>query len=390
MAGGSPSGADVQRPESGSDGTAAAESRGGWGTRMILLSIIAIAALVVASVMVQQKSLLRSSTASPRVFVQPGAASRIQLNEPSTPTRTTRAVSPPSTSNPANLKMKRCVYTKWGHKQGRSKQRFPAPICESWAKEGTDGDLFFPANRATAKAKFAELNAILHAHIGAPECLPKLKEATLRNFRQVDKGGDTLYPAMWGDELEVVIKTLANLAPRSYMEWGAGGSSRWLTSTVKEKVFSVDNYPPWCERVVRDPFVKCLVDRGIFKFKCEAPKGSQGTWGKTQNNAEGQRSAVAYVDSIDSFGLERFDFVFVDGRFRLACALKALNYVDDLSVVVIHDFWGRFHKYGKALEYYDVIGRSRSAVIMQKKRPSELPSDWRTIYKKYANVENQG
>mmetsp|Transcript_12479 Transcript_12479/g.30721 ORF Transcript_12479/g.30721 Transcript_12479/m.30721 type:complete len:98 (-) Transcript_12479:554-847(-) len=58
-----------------------------------------------------------------------------------------------------------------------------------------------------------------------------------------------VYPAMWGDELEMIFKTMANMKPKSYFEWGAGGSTRWFSAFASELVVSVDNFEPWCQKV---------------------------------------------------------------------------------------------------------------------------------------------
>ena len=57
-----------------------------------------------------------------------------------------------------------------------------------------------------------------------------------------------------------------------------------------------------------------------------------------------------YVNAVDTFGVPVFDAVLVDGRFRVACALKALQYTDSGSVVFIHDYFQREAMYGAVME----------------------------------------
>lgn len=65
-----------------------------------------------------------------------------------------------------------------------------------------------------------------------------------------------------------------------------------------------------------------------------------------------------YPDAISSLGQHRFDVVFVDGRFRVACALRALWFVDTTSVVLVHDWVERQGMYGPpVLQFYDQVGR---------------------------------
>ena len=78
-----------------------------------------------------------------------------------------------------------------------------------------------------------------------------------------------------------------------------------------------------------------------------------------------QEAAVAF----------KFDAALVDGRFRTAAALKLLPLLHRRSVLIIHDFWPRASKYFEDLSpYYDVIGRTRSVVVLKLK--PQLPRDW--------------
>ena len=67
------------------------------------------------------------------------------------------------------------------------------------------------------------------------------------------------------------------------------------------------------------------------------------------------------------------DVAFVDGRFRVACALRALRHVaPGVGVVVVHD-WTERPAYGDALKpFYDVVEvADRLAVLTPK-----LAVDW--------------
>jgi hypothetical protein len=58
------------------------------------------------------------------------------------------------------------------------------------------------------------------------------------------------------------------------------------------------------------------------------------------------------------------DFVLVDGRFRVACALTALLKARPDALVALHDFWTRLQIYGEILPFFDVIGRAGSLAIL--------------------------
>jgi hypothetical protein len=58
------------------------------------------------------------------------------------------------------------------------------------------------------------------------------------------------------------------------------------------------------------------------------------------------------------------DFVLIDGRFRVACALMALRMARPDALVAFHDFWTRLRAYGEILPFFDVIGRAGSLAIL--------------------------
>ena len=57
---------------------------------------------------------------------------------------------------------------------------------------------------------------------------------------------------------------------------------------------------------------------------------------------------------MDNLGVDHFDIVFIDGRARTDCAYKVLNYIDEDSIVFIHDFWPR-PEYHKVFDYYTEV-----------------------------------
>ena len=61
------------------------------------------------------------------------------------------------------------------------------------------------------------------------------------------------------------------------------------------------------------------------------------------------------------------DVVLVDGRFRVAVALKALWHIDAGSVVLIHDWPPRVGAYGRVLVYYDIVDEVDELVVLARK-----------------------
>eukprot|EP01031_Cornospumella_fuschlensis_P030526 gene30526-36892_t len=71
-----------------------------------------------------------------------------------------------------------------------------------------------------------------------------------------------------------------------------------------------------------------------------------------------------YSESIKNLGFKT-DFVLVDGRFRVASALKSLFFTNPKkSFVAIHDFFDR-RAYHSVLNYADIVDCQDSLVILR-------------------------
>ena len=50
---------------------------------------------------------------------------------------------------------------------------------------------------------------------------------------------------------------------------------------------------------------------------------------------------AAFATTGNQAEAEKIAAALVDGRFRVACALRLLEFIGDDSIVIIHDFWFR-------------------------------------------------
>ena len=81
-----------------------------------------------------------------------------------------------------------------------------------------------------------------------------------------------------------------------------------------------------------------------------------------RENSEGRYYQYReYVNEIECLNKSTWDFVLVDGRARVSCAIKLLSFLHVRSVVVIHDFERVMYlgddDYSQILQYYDVLDR---------------------------------
>ena len=90
-------------------------------------------------------------------------------------------------------------------------------------------------------------------------------------------------------------------------------------------------------------------------------------WGHPGPNATDEQKR-AYSDPIPA----AVDFVLIDGRFRVACALKLHGTISNSTFVAFDDFLNRPH-YHIVLAYYDIIEKGKTMVIL-KRNPNTFPS----------------
>eukprot|EP01083_Nonionella_stella_P084645 234367_1 len=147
-----------------------------------------------------------------------------------------------------------------------------------------------------------------------------------------------------------------------YLEWGMGGSTENV-APLFPSAYSVENDPSYCEKMKKRPLQQRLAKQTGHHFICRNG-GPVGQWAIPKNKRT--YDSRSYVEVMDGLDVSRFDMVLIDGRFRVACALRALKYVDEKSFVVIHDFFDRPH-YHVVLKFYEVVQKSKTLAVLKKR-----------------------
>jgi hypothetical protein len=80
-----------------------------------------------------------------------------------------------------------------------------------------------------------------------------------------------------------------------------------------------------------------------------------------------------YINAIEDY--PNFDIVLVDARLRVACALKALDYITDNTVVFMHDMNPRRTYYDAVFKLYKEIERAGSVVAMRRRKGVLRPTE---------------
>lgn len=153
---------------------------------------------------------------------------------------------------------------------------------------------------------------------------------------------------------------------KCYFEFGSGGSTVWA---VKEglKVKGVESDAKW---------VNALKDKLGEQCQVEAVDiGPTKEWGFPVSMQESKKFP-AYSKAIHQYQ-QAFDLILVDGRFRVACTMAAIQHILTHSQepqearIFIHDFWNR-PQYHVVLDFLDVIEKSETAGVFKLKTALEI------------------
>ena len=125
------------------------------------------------------------------------------------------------------------------------------------------------------------------------------------------------------------------------LEYGSGGSTLHFSKFVKKYV-SIEHDIYWLESV------KKLIPTNVELHYC--PPNNPIKLPVWKGNEEDFKD---YINCVDKLNL-KYDVVLVDGRCRKSCSLKVLKYLNESSIVFIHDFFER-KRYHGILDYYEVI-----------------------------------
>lgn len=169
----------------------------------------------------------------------------------------------------------------------------------------------------------------------------------------------------------------------SYFEFGSGGSTYQaaIRNNIKT-IYSVESDAEWHNKL-KDQLKKYKHIQYLFR-NLETPGNNWGYPGKNCSDSKKK----AYSNRILQLGEEKkkkIDLILIDGRFRVACALKSFNVMSDNCVIAFDDFTVRPH-YHIVLDYFDIVEKSPSnhMVMLKKKKkckpvPQELINKYELI-----------
>ena len=152
-----------------------------------------------------------------------------------------------------------------------------------------------------------------------------------------------------------------------YFEFGSGGSTN-TASYYKLKSYSVESDAKWHEKLKQNGIVANYITVDLNSSVFGYPgKGTISQW---------KKYIEAYKPEYDA------DIIFIDGRFRVACALDIFNKIKNETIVLIHDYTLR--KEYHILEKFYIKVKTWDSLVLFLKNP-EVNSIPKGIYTFYSN-----
>jgi hypothetical protein len=168
------------------------------------------------------------------------------------------------------------------------------------------------------------------------------------------------------DEEEMFVDVVRGVG--FYFEWGSGGSTFRACKNGAGKVVSVESQKMWIDEVKQYEAIKSHPDITFHHININA-----GDMGRPKDNTKKDNFPL-YSEVIDKY--ENIDVVLVDGRFRLACACKAV--INRVQSILIHDFTSRTH-YHDILQYVEIVRQTGTLVEVRPKEDFNM-NDLNALY----------
>lgn len=145
------------------------------------------------------------------------------------------------------------------------------------------------------------------------------------------------------------------------LEYGAGGSTFYFIKRYK-KITTIENNEPYYQ------YMKTLgtVKRNKRLNLQYIDTGKSLSWGRPADTEKKENWPLYYRKAWTDLHLPLPDVIFIDGRFRVMCALEAINYINSDTVVIIHDFSSREY-YFDLLNYFELVDQMDALAILRKK-----------------------
>ncbi len=180
------------------------------------------------------------------------------------------------------------------------------------------------------------------------------------------------YPfAMAESEKELFDKTTADA--KVYLEFGSGGSTIRVLEKTKADVYSVESSVEWIKTMREFAFVRHAERKRLLLFHADiGPTLELGRPAGPECKELFPRYTTTIFRKVKPATV---DTVLIDGRFRVACAMKTILECHNNRPlrILIHDFWNR-EAYHIALKYLTETARAETLGVFAIKKDIDLNS----------------
>jgi hypothetical protein len=172
---------------------------------------------------------------------------------------------------------------------------------------------------------------------------------------------------MSDEELECFCRWIPHSG--KILEFGMGGSTRRFLESGIARLDSVESDPAWLSAMAKETFFKFFIrKKRLFPHYANiGPTRQHGLPCGSPNLTWLRYHRQAWTD-IDAKSL---DLVFIDGRFRLACACQTLLRCPQRPPIMIHDFSNR-RQYHAILEYTDILDSAETMIVLKQKSDADF------------------
>ena len=186
-------------------------------------------------------------------------------------------------------------------------------------------------------------------------------------------------PSFSKNDLNMFYKYLDKAT--NYFEYGSGGSTYQASIRVNIKcIVSVESDIVWYN-LLSNKITHCNFHFKLIDLKCKPNNLGYPSELCSENDKISYSDAIK--NKISKETSNKLDLILIDGRYRVACALKIHSIVNNNCKIIFDDFLNRPH-YHIILNYYNIIEKTEDnrMVVLQKKNIN-VPLE---LIKKYEKV----
>ena len=169
-----------------------------------------------------------------------------------------------------------------------------------------------------------------------------------------------------------------------YFEYGSGGSTYQASICSNMiKIYSVESDYSWHDKL------KSFITNNNVTYLFHEMKTKPDNWGNPGNDASDEEM-VNYSNYLRNIGIDNsknIDMILIDGRFRVACCLKAFDLIHEDCIIIFDDFLSR-PQYHVVLEYFNVVDKTQDnqmVVLKKNKNISQIPIE---LIQKYELIKD--